>query len=268
MMKDFCSLVFWVFFLRFCGFCCHFWCKAESLRFEANLSHDSESMALVVGPRWQQRGRMGRIRSGGKAPELSWRLARRLALLWSGEDDVIVESVNIWCLYIMWCYVMLCVLFFRNWKVWNLNSKRCNESVEDISGSISFGSSLEPEKTRFHVFFLIRNRGSTKANWTPRPLPSPEPNRKRDGRSPENGWDDLMTRLARWLSILKSMTSYDMTWWVSWTHYEVLVNSESWPFWPFWPFWPSWPSWQTSGCPPSKVGLMQSLEVFEQLLQF
>ena len=196
-------------FLRFCGFCCHFWCKAESLRFEANLSHDSESMALVVGPRWQQRGRMGRIRSGGKAPELSWRLARRLALLWSGEDDVIVESVNIWCLYIMWYYVMLCVLFFRNWKVWNLNSQRCNESVEDISGSISFGSSLEPEKTRFHVFFLIRNGGSTKANWTPRPLPSPEPNRKRDGRSPENGWDDLTT-----------------TWWLDDSTREMAFNSE------------------------------------------
>ena len=117
---------------------------------------------------------------------------------------------------------------------------------------------FEPRAEKKHVFtcfFLIRNGGSTKANWTPRPLPSPEPNRKRDGRSPENGWDDLMTRLARWLSILKSMTSYDMTWWVSWTHCEVLVNSESWPFWPFWP---SWPSWQTSGCPPSKVGLMQS----------
>lgn len=89
-----------------------------------------------------------------------------------------------------------------------------------------------------------------------------EPGAQQKTRRPESGkrmgWLDDSTREMAF----NSMTSYDMTWWVSWTHCEVLVNSESWPFWP------SWPSWQTSGCPPSKVGLMQSLEVFEQLLQF
>lgn len=83
--------------------------------------------------------------------------------------------------------------------------------MEDISGSISFGSSLEslePEKGCLKNGKNRKNRipppGSTEVNWTPRPMPSPKP-------SPENR--ELIVKslsLDRVLTILTILTLADL----------------------------------------------------------